>query len=138
MIVHWDEVEGFDIPASVHPLGGRWQRLGDAAGTVDVGCQRVRVPEGLLLTPPHVHTGEEKIFHILSGNATLWQDGRTCTVSESDTIVHAARGSRAPRSTSRTSIRGRRRRGSVCPRASRASGRRTSARSATLGATTTA
>ena len=91
-LVHWDEVEGFDIPESVHPLGGWWQRLGDAAGTVGVGCQRVRIPEGLLLTPPHVHTGEEEIFHILSGNAILWQDGRTCTVGEGDTIVHVARG----------------------------------------------
>jgi len=52
----------------------------------------VRIPEGLLLTPPHVHSGEEEIFHILSGNATLWQDGRTCTVSAGDTIVHVARG----------------------------------------------
>jgi uncharacterized cupin superfamily protein len=91
-LVHWDEVEGFDIPERVHPLGGWWQRLGDAAGTVGVGCQRVRIPEALLLTPPHVHTGEEEIFHVLSGNATLWQDGRTCTVGTGDTIVHVARG----------------------------------------------
>ena len=90
--MHWDEVEGFDIPERVRPLGGWWQRLGDAAGTVGVGCQRVRVPEGLLLTPPHVHGAEEEIFHILGGNALLWQDGQTCSVHGGDTIVHVARG----------------------------------------------
>jgi uncharacterized cupin superfamily protein len=91
-LAHWDEVEGFDTPAKVHPLGGWWQLLGDAVGTVGVGCQRVRVPQGLLLTPPHVHGAEEEIFHILDGQATLWQDGRTCTVAAGDTIVHVARG----------------------------------------------
>ena len=42
-LVHWDDVEGFDIPDDVQPLGGRWQRLADAAGSVRVGVQRVRL-----------------------------------------------------------------------------------------------
>jgi uncharacterized cupin superfamily protein len=91
-LVHWDDVEGFDVPEHLRPLGGRWQRLGDAAGAVGLGCQRVRVPDGLLLTPPHVHGAEEEVFHILSGRATLWQDGLTCHVGAGDTIVHVARG----------------------------------------------
>ena len=37
-LVHWDEVEGFDIPERVRPLGGWWQRLGDAAGAVGVAA----------------------------------------------------------------------------------------------------
>jgi uncharacterized cupin superfamily protein len=87
-LVHWDDVEGFDIPDGVRPLGGRWQRLGDAAGSVAVGAQRVRLEQGQLMTPPHTHTAEEEIFHVLRGSATLWQDGKTCTVAAGDTIVY--------------------------------------------------
>ena len=87
-LVHWDDVEGFDVPDDVQPLGGRWQRLADAAGSVDVGVQRVLLAPGQMMTPPHVHTAEEEIFHVLMGSATLWQDGTTCTVAAGDTIVH--------------------------------------------------
>lgn len=90
--MHWDDVEGRTVPDDVRPLGGWWQRLGDAAGSVGVGCQRVRVPEGLQLTPVHVHSGEEEIVYILSGQATLWQDGATCTLVADDTAVFVAGG----------------------------------------------
>ena len=85
--VHWDDVEGFAIPDNAKPLGGRWQRLGDAAGSVRVGMQRVSLTSGQLATPPHLHTAEEEIYFVLSGSATLWQDGKTCTVHTGDTIV---------------------------------------------------
>ena len=45
-----------------------------------------------MITPPHKHTAEEEIFHLLSGSATLWQDGSTCTVAAGDTIVFEAGG----------------------------------------------
>jgi uncharacterized cupin superfamily protein len=86
-LVHWDDVEGFDIPDDVKPLGGHWQRLADAAGSVGVGMQRVRLAPGQMMTPPHLHSVEEEIVHVLSGSATLWQGGATCTVVEGDTIV---------------------------------------------------
>jgi uncharacterized cupin superfamily protein len=91
-LVHWDDVESFGIPAESSPLGGRWQRLGDAAGSVRVGMQRVQLEEGQLITPPHVHSANEEIFHVLAGSATLWQDGRTCEVRAGDTMVFAAGG----------------------------------------------
>jgi uncharacterized cupin superfamily protein len=91
-IIHWDETEGLDVPARFRPLGGRWQRLADAAGSVAVGAQRVVLAPGLLITPPHRHPAEEEIVHVLSGSATLWQDGSTCDVSPADTIVHVAGG----------------------------------------------
>jgi uncharacterized cupin superfamily protein len=91
-LAHWDDVPGYDIPDEVRPLGGWWQRLADAAGSVRLGVQRVRVPEGMVLTPAHTHSAEEEIFHVLSGNATLWQDGKTCAVGAGDTIVHVAGG----------------------------------------------
>jgi uncharacterized cupin superfamily protein len=86
-LVHWDDVEGFDIPERFRPLAGRWQRLADAAGSVRVGAQRVRLEPGHLMTPPHTHTAEEEIFHVVVGSAMLWQEGKTCTVSARDTIV---------------------------------------------------
>ena len=36
----------------VQPLGGRWQRLADAAGSVRVGMQRVVLAPGQMITPP--------------------------------------------------------------------------------------
>jgi uncharacterized cupin superfamily protein len=91
-LVHWDDVPGFDIPGDVKPLGGWWQRLGDAAGSVRVGVQRVKLADGQLMTPPHTHSAEEEIFHVLSGAATLWQAGSTCTVAAGDTVVFKAGG----------------------------------------------
>ena len=87
-LVHWDDVEGFDVPDEAEPLGGRWQRLADAAGCERVGTQRVVLKPGQMITPPHLHSAEEEIFHVLGGSATLWQDGSTCTVAAGDTIVH--------------------------------------------------
>jgi len=70
-LAHWDEVDGRDVPEAVKPLGGRWQRLGDAAGSVGVGLQRVTLAAGQLTTPPHVHSAEEEIFVVLDGEGTL-------------------------------------------------------------------
>ena len=91
-LVHWDDVEGFDIPERSRPLGGRWQRLADAAGSVRLGMQRVQLEPSQMITPPHVHTAEEEVFHVLSGSARLWQDGSTCTVVAGDTLVFTAGG----------------------------------------------
>jgi uncharacterized cupin superfamily protein len=91
-LAHWDDVDSFAIPDDTAPLGGRWQRLGDAAGSIRVGLQRVVADGGQLLTPPHVHSAEEEIYHVLGGSATLWQDGSTCTVAAGDTLVFTAGG----------------------------------------------
>jgi uncharacterized cupin superfamily protein len=91
-LAHWDDVKGGDVPESVKPLGGRWQRLADAAGSVRVGAHRVLLAAGQMITPPHQHTAEEEIFHVLAGSATLWQDGKTCVVAAGDTIVHVPGG----------------------------------------------
>ena len=45
-LVHWDDVDGFDVPDDVRPLGGRWQRLADAAGSVRIGAHRVQLEAG--------------------------------------------------------------------------------------------
>jgi uncharacterized cupin superfamily protein len=79
-LAHWDDVAGFNVPDDVQPLGGRWQRLADAAGSVRVGAQRVLLTPGQLITPPHTHPAEEEIFYVVNGSATLWQDGATWTI----------------------------------------------------------
>ncbi len=61
-LVHWDDVAGVDVPEGVKPLGGRWQRLADAAGSVRVGAHRVQLAPGQMITPPHQHTAEEEIL----------------------------------------------------------------------------
>jgi uncharacterized cupin superfamily protein len=91
-LVHWDDIKGFEVPESQRPLGGRWQSPGDAAGAVRVGLKRVLLEPGQMITPPHRHSAEEEIFHVLAGSATLWQDGATCQVAADDTIVHVAGG----------------------------------------------
>lgn len=91
-LVHWDDVEPYGVPDRLQPLGGRKQRLADAAGSVRVGAHRVTLAPGQMITPPHLHTAEEEIFHVIAGSATLWQDGKTCVVAVSDTIVHNAGG----------------------------------------------
>ncbi len=91
-LVHWDDVEEFSIPAESAPLGGRWRRLADAAGGVRIGVQRVRLEPGQMITPPHSHSAEEEIYYVLSGSALLWQDGSTCAVEATDTLVFNAAG----------------------------------------------
>jgi uncharacterized cupin superfamily protein len=87
-LVHWDDVESYAVPDEVRPLGGIWQRLGDAAGSIGIGVHRLLLDDGQMATPPHRHTAEEEIYHVIGGSGTLWQDGSTCEVVAGDTIVY--------------------------------------------------
>ena len=88
-LVHWDDVPANrpDVPA----VGGAWQGLGRAAGSVTVGVNRVRLDPGEVSTPAHAHGADEEIFHVVSGSGLSWQDGTTYAVSAGDTLVHAPR-----------------------------------------------
>ncbi len=71
-------------------MAAEWQRLGDAAGSVGVGVNRVRIdPEGLS-TPPHSHGASEEIFFVLEGSGLSWQDEQVYEVRAGDCIVHPA------------------------------------------------
>jgi hypothetical protein len=65
-LVHWDEAEGFDSWTTSSRSAGTGKDSQDAAGRVRVGLQRVRPSSGQLLTPPHVHSGEEEIYLVLT------------------------------------------------------------------------
>ncbi len=88
--MHWD-----DAPSETRDEGclrrTRWD-LGEAAGSVAVGCKRVRAEPGGQTSPVHAHSAEEEIFFVLGGSGRLWQDGAVCEVRAGDGIVHVGEG----------------------------------------------
>jgi uncharacterized cupin superfamily protein len=88
MIAHWDEVDA--RRGEKGEMAATWQRLGDAAGTVAVGVNRLRIESGRLSTPPHSHTASEEIFYVLAGSGLSWQDEQAYEVRAGDCIVHLA------------------------------------------------
>ena len=93
-LAHWDGVAGGHgtSAGAVAGLDAEWFDLGRAAGSVDVGLNRIRVRPGQCSTPPHVHPAEEEIFYVLGGSGTGWEDGRTYPVRAGDCLVHVAGG----------------------------------------------
>jgi uncharacterized cupin superfamily protein len=91
-VVHWDEVEA--KLQEVGSIAGRWTGLGDAAGTVGVGVNRIQIDAGKRSTPLHMEGDEEEIFYILAGSGLSWQyDGEEFTTYEiraGDCLVHLA------------------------------------------------
>lgn len=87
-LAHWDDVER--RRRAKGEMDAEWQRLGDAAGTVGVGLNRVRVAPGRLPTPPHSHGASEEVFYVLSGSGLAWQDGDAHEVRPGDFVVHRA------------------------------------------------
>lgn len=88
--MHWD-----DAPSETLDEGclrrTRWD-LGEAAGSVAVGCKRVRVEPGAQSSPVHAHGAEEEIFFVLGGGGWLWEGGEAAPVRAGDAIVHVAEG----------------------------------------------
>ena len=88
-VVHWDEVSPRRSP---HPAsGGDWFFLGEAAGSVAVGVNRILLGPHEISTPAHVHGADEETFFVLNGSGLSWQDGETYEVNPGDTLVHAPR-----------------------------------------------
>ena len=88
--MHWDQARSETIDRGCLRRT-RWD-LGAAAGSVRVGCKRVRAEPGGQTSPVHAHGAEEEIFFVLEGSGRLWQDGEVCEVREGDGIVHLAEG----------------------------------------------
>jgi uncharacterized cupin superfamily protein len=87
-VVHWDEVEWHHRAKG--EMDARWQQLGNAAGTVEVGVNRVRVERGRLPTPPHSHGASEETYFVLAGSGLAWQDGEVHEVRPLDCVVQRA------------------------------------------------
>jgi len=88
-LVHWDEVAARRSPRQA--AGGDWFFLGEAAGSVGVGVNRILLGPGEISTPAHVHGTDEETFFVLNGTGLSWQDGETYEVRAGDTLVHAPR-----------------------------------------------
>src|SRR5207248_744554 len=71
-------------------MDATWQRLGDAAGAVGVGVNRVSVAAGKLPTPPHSHGASEELYFVLLGSGLAWQDGEVHEVGPGDCVVQRA------------------------------------------------
>jgi uncharacterized cupin superfamily protein len=88
VIAHWDEVDWHRRAKG--EMAADWQRLGDAAGTVGVGVNRVRIDPGRLSTPPHSHGASEEIVYVLGGSGLSWQDEQVYELGPGDCVVHLA------------------------------------------------
>jgi uncharacterized cupin superfamily protein len=88
VIAHWDDVEA--RRRAKGEMDGEWQRLGDTAGTLGVGVNRVRIAPGKLSTPPHSHGASEELVFVLAGSGLSWQDEQVYDVRPGDCIVHLA------------------------------------------------
>ncbi len=86
MICHWDEVSWTALEGG--DLRCERQRLGAAAGALDVGLSRYRVAPGWRPMPLHVHADEEEIVFVLAGSGFSWQDDALHEVRAGDVIVH--------------------------------------------------
>ena len=71
-------------------MAADWQRLGNAAGTVGVGVNRIRIDPGRLSTPPHSHGASEELVYVLAGSGLSWQDEQVYELHPGDCIVHLA------------------------------------------------
>jgi uncharacterized cupin superfamily protein len=91
-VIHWDDVER--ERAEQGSIAGWWSNLGDAAGTIGVGVNRIEVQPGKRSTPLHMEGDEEEIFYILGGSGLSWQfDGEnffTYEIRAGDCLVHLA------------------------------------------------
>ena len=88
-IAHWDEVEPRRSPKP--GAGGDWSFLGEAAGSVGIGVNRVRLGPDEVSTPAHVHGADEETYFVLGGGGLSWHDGETFEIRPGDTIVHPPR-----------------------------------------------
>jgi uncharacterized cupin superfamily protein len=87
-LAHWDDVDARRLAAG--EMDAEWQALGNAAGTVGVGLNRVRVAPGKLSTPPHSHGASEEVFYVLSGSGLAWQDEEVHEIGPRDCVIHRA------------------------------------------------
>jgi uncharacterized cupin superfamily protein len=85
-VAHWDEVESHHRAKG--EMGATWQAVGNAAGTVTVGVNRIRVEPGKLPTPPHSHGASEELYFVLAGSGLAWQDGNVHEVRPLDCVIH--------------------------------------------------
>ena len=72
-------------------MDGRWQqRVGDAAGLTHLGANFVTLKPGAWSSQRHWHDGEDELLVMLSGEATLVEDGGETPLHPGDICVWKA------------------------------------------------
>jgi uncharacterized cupin superfamily protein len=84
-ITHFQDAEREH--ADIGHLESTWTYLGDEAGSVNIGVNRIQVADGAWATPAHEHGHEEEIFYVLGGRGLIWLDGDTTEIGTGDCIV---------------------------------------------------
>src|SRR5919204_2067360 len=87
-IAHWDEAPRELFESG--PLAAHWTDLGSAAGSVNVGANRVEIVPGKRSPPVHSEGEEEEISYVLGGSGLSWQEGETYEIGPGDCLVHLA------------------------------------------------
>ena len=87
-LVHFDDVPFEHQTAEGSDIDALWQQLGRAAGSVNVGLNRLRFEPGRRPTPAHDHGAEEEIFYVLAGSGLSWRAGETHEVRAGDCLVY--------------------------------------------------
>ncbi len=84
-ITHFEEAER--ERAEIGHLRSTWTYLGDDAGCVGVGVNRIQIEDGGWATPFHEHGREEEIFYVLAGSGRCLHGERAFDVGRGDGIV---------------------------------------------------
>ncbi len=84
-ITHFEEAEREQ--AEIGHLASVWTYLGDEAGSIKIGVNRIQVKDGYWATPAHEHGREEEIFYVLAGHGLVWLDGGTVEIGQGDCIA---------------------------------------------------
>jgi len=85
MLTHIDDVPTIEVAAG--DIRSTRQMLGRAAGAVEVGASRWRVPPGARNVPAHLHATEEEIFYVLDGEGFAWHRDKAYPVRAGDAIL---------------------------------------------------
>jgi uncharacterized cupin superfamily protein len=86
VIANWHDVP-FERIEKGH-LCGTWADLGEAAGTVTVGVNRIQIEPNRWSTPFHAEHDSEEIFYVLGGSGISLQRTGAYDVRARDCIVH--------------------------------------------------
>jgi len=77
-------------PPFNEPVAGRWQRkIGEAAGLRELGARHVVLDPGAWSSQRHWHEGEDELLVMLSGTATLVEDGGETELRPGDIVAWA-------------------------------------------------
>lgn len=86
MIANWNDVDA-DRVGTGH-IASTWRDLGEAAGSVRVGVNRIQVEPNRWSGPVHRELDAEEIFFVLAGSGVSFQNGEAYEVRAGDCIVH--------------------------------------------------